>query len=47
MSRRMKTDIDGLWFAMRIAEAEVATVYAPTYDTALNASLRDDGAAAT
>jgi hypothetical protein len=32
--------IEGFWFPMRKGEAEVATVYAPLYDKALNASLQ-------
>jgi hypothetical protein len=34
--------IQGYWFAMSIGQAEVATVYAASYDAALNASLLED-----
>jgi hypothetical protein len=46
--RNAGSSIRGVWFAMRVGGvdgAEVATVYAPSYDAALNRSLLEDAAA--
>jgi hypothetical protein len=31
--------VHGFWFAMRMGEVDIATVYSPAYASALNASL--------
>lgn len=37
----LEQNIEGFWFPMRKGEAEIATIYAASYDRALNASLQD------
>lgn len=40
----MNLPIEGFWFSMRKGEVDIATVYAPSYDRALNASLAGETA---
>jgi hypothetical protein len=42
VQRQAQSVLAGFWFALKRRESEVVTVYAPTYDAALNASLQGD-----